>query len=172
MGYEIAGGLGAKMAHPERDVIVMVGDGSYLMMNSEIATSVMLDQKLIIIVLDNRGYGCINRLQQACGGAPFNNMLEDCLQGPQGAPRIDFAAHARALGALAENVQSIAGLEAALQKARASDRTYLICIDTDATRTTADGGCWWEVAVPEVSTRPQVQQARADYEQQRQSQSV
>ncbi|MBB3212362.1 3D-(3,5/4)-trihydroxycyclohexane-1,2-dione acylhydrolase (decyclizing) [Herbaspirillum sp. Sphag1AN] len=172
MGYEIAGGLGAKMAHPERDVIVMVGDGSYLMMNSEIATSVMLDQKLIIIVLDNRGYGCINRLQQACGGAPFNNMLEDCLQGPLGAPQIDFAAHARALGALAENVKTIAGLEAALQKARAADRTYLICIDTDATRTTADGGCWWEVAVPEVSTRPQVQQARADYEQQRQSQSV
>ena len=150
----------------------MVGDGSYLMMNSEIATSVMLGHKLIIVVLDNRGYGCINRLQQACGGAPFNNMLEDCLQGPQGAPQIDFAAHARALGAYGENVKTIAELEAALQKARAADRTYLICIDTDATRTTADGGCWWEVAVPEVSSRPQVQQARANYDQQRQSQSV
>ena len=75
MGYEIAGGLGVKMARPDREVIVMVGDGSYLMLNNEIATSVMLDKKLIIVLLDNRGYGCINRLQQHCGGAPFNNML-------------------------------------------------------------------------------------------------
>jgi hypothetical protein len=101
MGYEIAGGLGAKLARPEREVIVMVGDGSYLMMNSEIATSVMLGAKLIVVVLDNRGYGCINRLQQACGGAPFNNLLDDCVQGPEGAPDIDFAMHARALGAQA-----------------------------------------------------------------------
>jgi 3D-(3,5/4)-trihydroxycyclohexane-1,2-dione acylhydrolase (decyclizing) len=172
MGYEIAGALGVKLAQPERDVIVMVGDGSYLMMNSEIATSVMLGKKLIIVVLDNRGYGCINRLQQACGGAPFNNMLEDCLQGPQGAPAIDFAGHARSLGALAENVKTIAQLEAALQRARAADRTYLVCIDTDPTRTTDDGGCWWEVAVPEVSERPQVQAARAEYEQARHSQKV
>jgi len=172
MGYEIAGALGVKLAQPDRDVIVMVGDGSYLMMNSEIATSVMLDKKLIIVVLDNRGYGCINRLQQACGGAPFNNMLEDCLQGPQGAPAIDFAAHARSLGALAENVKTIAQLEAALQRARAADRTYLVCIDTDPARTTEDGGCWWEVAVPEVSERPQVQAARAEYEQARRSQKV
>lgn len=172
MGYEIAGALGVKLAQPDRDVIVMVGDGSYLMMNSEIATSVMLDKKLIIVVLDNRGYGCINRLQQVCGGAPFNNMLEDCLQGPQGAPAIDFAAHARSLGALAENVKTIAQLEAALQRARAADRTYLVCIDTDPARTTEDGGCWWEVAVPEVSERPQVQAARAEYEQARHSQKV
>jgi len=172
MGYEIAGGLGVKLAYPEREVVVMVGDGSYLMMNSEIATSVMLGSKLIIVLLDNRGYGCINRLQQACGGVPFNNMLADCLQAEQGAPQIDFAAHARALGAEAEHVKTIAELEAALQRARAATRTYLICIDTDATRTTADGGCWWEVAVPQVSPRPAVQQARAAYEQQRQLQSV
>ncbi|SFI10141.1 3D-(3,5/4)-trihydroxycyclohexane-1,2-dione hydrolase [Collimonas sp. OK307] len=172
MGYEIAGGLGVKLAQPDRDVIVMVGDGSYLMMNSEIATSVMLDKKLIIVVLDNRGYGCINRLQQACGGAPFNNMLEDCLQGQHGAPAIDFAAHAKSLGALAENVKTIAQLEAALQRARAADRTYLVCIDTDPTRTTEEGGCWWEVAVPEVSQRQQVQTARAEYEQARHSQKV
>ncbi|PFH12552.1 3D-(3,5/4)-trihydroxycyclohexane-1,2-dione acylhydrolase (decyclizing) [Collimonas sp. PA-H2] len=172
MGYEIAGGLGVKLAQPDRDVIVMVGDGSYLMMNSEIATSVMLDRKLIIVVLDNRGYGCINRLQQACGGAPFNNMLEDCLQGPLGAPVIDFAAHARSLGAQAENVKTIAQLEAAMQRARAADRTYLVCIDTDPTRTTEEGGCWWEVAVPEVSQRQQVQAARAEYEQARQRQKV
>ncbi|CAG9230717.1 3D-(3,5/4)-trihydroxycyclohexane-1,2-dione hydrolase [Paraburkholderia sabiae] len=164
MGYEIAGGLGAKLARPEREVIVMVGDGSYLMMNSEIATSVMLGAKLIVVVLDNRGYGCINRLQQACGGAPFNNMFDDCVQGTPGAPQIDFAAHARAMGAQAEHVANVQELEAAMQRARASDRTYLICIDTDAARTTDEGGWWWEVAVPEVSPREGVRSARADYE--------
>ena len=164
MGYEIAGGLGVKMAEPDREVIVMVGDGSYLMMNSEIATSVMLDAKLIIVLLDNRGYGCINRLQQATGSAPFNNMFEHCLQGPHGAPPIDFAAHARALGAIAEHVADIAGLEAALERARAADRTYLISIDTDHTRTTEEGGVWWDVAVPEVSTREAVRDARSGYD--------
>ena len=104
MGYEIAGGLGVKMARPDREIIVMVGDGSYLMLNNEIATSVMLDKKLIIVLLDNRGYGCINRLQQSCGGKPFNNMLEDCLQFGEGAPKIDFAANAASLGALSEKV--------------------------------------------------------------------
>ncbi|MDR6419585.1 3D-(3,5/4)-trihydroxycyclohexane-1,2-dione acylhydrolase (decyclizing) [Paraburkholderia phenoliruptrix] len=166
MGYEIAGGLGAKLARPEREVIVMVGDGSYLMMNSEIATSVMLGAKLIVVVLDNRGYGCINRLQQACGGAPFNNLLEDCMQGPLGAPRIDFAAHARALGAYAEHAANIGELEAALQRARAADRTYVISIDTDPARTTTEGGWWWEVAVPEVSPRASVRDARAHYDAQ------
>jgi len=165
MGYEIAGGLGVKMAKPDAEVIVMVGDGSYLMMNSEIATSIMLGKKLIIVVLDNRGYGCINRLQQEVGSAPFNNMFDDCLQGEYGAPQIDFAMHARSLGAHAENVKTIPELEQALQRARAADRTYLICIDTDPTRTTSEGGCWWEVAVPEVSEREQVREARTLYEQ-------
>jgi 3D-(3,5/4)-trihydroxycyclohexane-1,2-dione acylhydrolase (decyclizing) len=163
MGYEIAGGLGAKLARPDREVIVMLGDGSYLMMNSEIATSVMLGAKLIIVVIDNRGYGCINRLQQACGGAPFNNLFDDCAQGPLGAPRIDFASHARSLGAQAEHVANIAELEAAMQRARASTRTYLISIDTDPARTTEDGGWWWEVAVPEVSSRAAVREARERY---------
>jgi 3D-(3,5/4)-trihydroxycyclohexane-1,2-dione acylhydrolase (decyclizing) len=147
-------------------VIVMVGDGSYLMMNSEIATSVMLGAKLIVVVLDNRGYGCINRLQQACGGAPFNNLLEDSMQGPLGAPHIDFAVHARALGARAEHVANVAELEAALQRARSADRTYVISIDTDPARTTSDGGWWWEVAVPEVSPRASVRDARANYDAQ------
>ena len=164
MGYEVAGGLGVKMARPDKEVVVMVGDGSYLMMNSELATSVMLGKKLIVVLQDNRGYGCINRLQQACGGAPFNNMLTDCLTGPQGLPDIDFAKHAESLGAIAEHVPNIAGLEAALARARAADRSYLIVIDTDDTRTTSEGGYWWEVAVPEVSERPQVQAARAAYE--------
>ena len=94
MGYEIAGGIGVKMALPDREVMVVVGDGSYLMMNSEIATSVMLGQKLIIVVLDNRGFGCINRLQQATGGAPFNNLLRDARH--EALPDVDFVAHARA----------------------------------------------------------------------------
>ena len=164
MGYEIAGGLGVKMARPDREVVVLVGDGSYLMMNSEIATSLMLDLKLTIVVLDNRGFGCINRLQQACGGAPFNNLLADCLQGPDGPPAIDFAAHARSLGAEAVHVNSIPKLEAALVRARAAKRTSVVVIDTDPRRTIDAGGWWWEVAVPEVSERPEVRMARADYE--------
>jgi 3D-(3,5/4)-trihydroxycyclohexane-1,2-dione acylhydrolase (decyclizing) len=164
MGYEIAGGLGVKMAIPDREVIVIVGDGSYLMLNSELATSVLLDQKLVVVVLDNHGYGCINRLQQACGGAPFNNLFADSVQGGSGAPRIDFAAHAASLGALSENVKTIPELEAALTRARAADRTYVVCIETDPNRTTEEGGCWWEVAVPEVSDRDEVRKARAAYE--------
>ena len=164
MGYEIAGGLGVKMAMPDREVIVIVGDGSYLMLNSEIATSVMLDQKLVIVVLDNHGYGCINRLQQACGGAPFNNLFADAVQGGSGAPMIDFAAHAASLGALSENVTTIPELEAALRRARAAERTYVVCIETDPNRTTEEGGWWWEVAVPEVSDRESVRKARAAYE--------
>ena len=170
MGYEIAGGLGVKLARPEREVFVLVGDGSYLMMNSEIATSVMLGLKLIVVVLDNRGYGCINRLQQACGTPPFNNLLADCKQGPLGAPVIDFAAHARALGAHAVHVDDIAQLQTALQQARASDRTFTIVIDTDPARTTQDGGWWWEVAIPEVSERSAVHAARAAYEAGKQQQ--
>jgi 3D-(3,5/4)-trihydroxycyclohexane-1,2-dione acylhydrolase (decyclizing) len=164
MGYEIAGGLGVKLARPDREVIVMVGDGSYLMMNSELATSVMLDAKLIVVLLDNRGYACINRLQQACGGAPFNNLISDCRQGPHGAPDIDFAMHAKSMGAIAEHVSDLEELEAAMRRARAADRTYLICIDTDPSRPTNEGGWWWEVAVPEVSNREAVRGARSNYE--------
>jgi 3D-(3,5/4)-trihydroxycyclohexane-1,2-dione acylhydrolase (decyclizing) len=164
MGYEIAGGLGVKMARPDREVIIIVGDGSYLMLNSEIATSLLLDQKLVIVVLDNHGYGCINRLQQGCGGAPFNNLFSDSVQGKNGAPKIDFAAHAAAMGAHAENVKTIPQLEAALKRARAADRTYVVCIETDPDRTTEEGGWWWEVAVPEVSDRESVRKARATYE--------
>ena len=170
MGYEIAGGLGVKMARPDREVVVMVGDGSYLMMNSEIATSLMLGHKLTIVVLDNRGFGCINRLQQACGGAPFNNLLDDCVQGPDGAPAIDFAAHARSLGAHAVHVGSLAELEAALHHARSARQTSVVCIDTDPHRTVDAGGWWWEVAVPEVSSRAEVRDARANYDRQRQKQ--
>jgi len=163
MGYEIAGGLGVKMAEPDREVIVMVGDGSYLMMNSEIATSVMLGKRLTIVVLDNRGFGCINRLQQGTGGAPFNNLLADTAH--ETLPDIDFAAHAASLGARSEKVADIAALEAALEAARSADRTSVIVIDTDPAISTEAGGAWWDVAVPEVSERAEVRAARADYEE-------
>jgi 3D-(3,5/4)-trihydroxycyclohexane-1,2-dione acylhydrolase (decyclizing) len=162
MGYEIAGGLGVKLACPQREVIVMVGDGSYLMMNSEIATAVMLGVKLTIVVLDNRGFGCIDRLQRATGGASFNNLLEHTRHDTL--PAIDFAAHAASLGADATKVSGLSELEAALKKARAAERTAVIVIDTDPLASTAAGGHWWDVAVPEVSERAQVRTARAAYE--------
>jgi 3D-(3,5/4)-trihydroxycyclohexane-1,2-dione acylhydrolase (decyclizing) len=163
MGYEIAGGLGVKMADPARDVIVTVGDGSYLMLNSEIATSVMLGLKLTIVLLDNRGFGCINRLQASAGAAQFNNLLADTRH--EMLPQIDFAAHAASLGAISEKVDDIGGLEAAMGRAVDADRTYVIVIDTDPDRATEAGGAWWDVAVPEVSHRPAVVAARAAYEE-------
>jgi 3D-(3,5/4)-trihydroxycyclohexane-1,2-dione acylhydrolase (decyclizing) len=162
MGYEIAGGLGVKMAKPEEDVVVMVGDGSYLMANSEIATSIMLGLKLTIVVLDNRGYGCINRLQMATGGANFNNLLVDARH--EAMPDIDFAAHATAMGAIALKVASISELETMLAAAKSNPRTTVLVIDTDPLITTADGGHWWDVAVPAVSERPEVRAARLSYE--------
>jgi 3D-(3,5/4)-trihydroxycyclohexane-1,2-dione acylhydrolase (decyclizing) len=163
MGYEIAGALGVKMARPQAEVIAMVGDGSYMMMNSELATSVMLGRKLIVVVLDNRGYGCIQRLQLASGGTRFNNMLENCV--PEGGSdvHIDFAAHARSMGATAVHVASVAELKTAMRDARASATTQVIVIDTTHTRTTDDGGWWWEVAIPEISQRREVADARARY---------
>jgi 3D-(3,5/4)-trihydroxycyclohexane-1,2-dione acylhydrolase (decyclizing) len=163
MGYEIAGGLGVKMARPEQDVFVLVGDGSYLMLNSELATSVMLGQKLTVMVLDNRGYGCINRLQRATGGASFNNLF-DHVDHRADPALIDFAGHARALGAEAEKVASIGDLETALERARGSSKTSVIVIDTDPLITTEEGGHWWDVAVPEASERGEVRAARAAYE--------
>jgi 3D-(3,5/4)-trihydroxycyclohexane-1,2-dione acylhydrolase (decyclizing) len=165
MGYEIAGGLGVKLAEPDREVVVMVGDGSYLMLNSEIATSVMLGLKLVIVVLDNRGFGCINRLQRATGGAAFNNLLADSR--PAHATPIDFAAHAAALGAESEKVADVGALAVALERARAAFRTYVIVIDTDPHAATHAGGAWWDVAVPEVSERDSVRTARAEYETRR-----
>src|SRR3546814_7912327 len=120
MGYEIAGGLGVKMARPDQEVVVMVGDGSYLMLNSEIATSVMLGLKLTIVLLDNRGYGCITRLQATTGGAAFKNLLEHARH--ETLPDIDFAAHAASLGAISRKVSSITELESALSRAKANRR--------------------------------------------------
>lgn len=162
MGYEIAGALGTKMARRDQEVIVMVGDGSYMMMNSELATSVLLGQKLIIVVLDNRGYGCIERLQLNTGNPSFNNMLDDCVLEGGEASRIDFALHGAAMGADAVHVQDVVELKAAMVKARAAKRTQVLVIDTTHTRTTREGGCWWEVGIPEVSARPEVNKAYAE----------
>jgi 3D-(3,5/4)-trihydroxycyclohexane-1,2-dione acylhydrolase (decyclizing) len=168
MGYEIAGALGVKLAHPDRDVVVLVGDGSYLMMNSEIATSVMLGLKLTIVVLDNGGFGCIDRLQRATGGEAFNNLLADC-----GAPpAVDFRAHAASLGAIAEQVEGIVDLQAALGRALAALRTSVVVIGTDPHIATAAGGHWWDVSVPAVSSRPQVAAARTEYEANRAAQRL
>jgi 3D-(3,5/4)-trihydroxycyclohexane-1,2-dione acylhydrolase (decyclizing) len=166
MGYEIAGGLGAKLAHPQRQVCVMVGDGSYLMLNSEIATSVALGAKLVIVVLDNRGFGCIQRLQAATGGASFNNLLDD------EAPRVDFVAHARSLGAQAEKVQDLKGLSTAMERALRSRKTAVIVIDTDPQRGTAEGGAWWDVAVTQAPRSAAQKKARAAYERARRKQAL
>jgi 3D-(3,5/4)-trihydroxycyclohexane-1,2-dione acylhydrolase (decyclizing) len=165
MGYEIAGGLGVKMAQPHRDVFVLVGDGSYLMLNSELATSVALGYRLVVVVLNNCGFGCISRLQGATGGAAFKTMWEDSQQASM--PEIDFVAHAASLGAIAEKAGSIESLEQALQRARQSERSHVIVIDTDPAVTTAAGGAWWDVAVPEVSARCEVDAARAALSSQR-----
>jgi len=157
MGYEIAGGLGVKLASPEQEVYVLVGDGSYLMMNSEIATSVQLGQKLVIVVLDNGGFGCINRLQGATGGASFNNLFAD-------GTGVDFTAHAASLGAVARGAAGIAELERALLQAKHETRTTVIVIATDPVASTQAGGAWWDVAVPAVSARPEVGAARRAYE--------
>ncbi len=172
MGYEVAGGLGVKMARPDREVIVIVGDGSYLMLNNELATSVMLGLKIIVVLTDNFGYACINRLQQACGGAEFNNLYKDCLTGPHGVPKIDFELNARSLGANAETVKTIDELKAAMVRARASDKSYLISIVIDAPQCTPEGGTWWEVGIPEVSVRPAVVKAHQGLVEQKKRQRL
>jgi 3D-(3,5/4)-trihydroxycyclohexane-1,2-dione acylhydrolase (decyclizing) len=161
MGYEIAAGLGVALARPEGDAVVMVGDGSYLMMNSEIVSAVMLGVRLTIVVLDNSGYGCINRLQMATGGANFNNLFRDTKH--ETMPQVDFAAHAAAMGAKAKKVAGLAELEAGLRDSEGAGGVQVFVIDTDPLVTTDAGGHWWDVAVPEVSERPQVNAAREGY---------
>jgi 3D-(3,5/4)-trihydroxycyclohexane-1,2-dione acylhydrolase (decyclizing) len=168
MGYEIAGGLGIKMAEPHRDVVVMVGDGSYLMMNSELATAAMMGIKITVVITDNRGFGCINRLQMGTGGAEFNNLLDHAQH--TNPSHIDFVAHAASMGAQAEKAGSIAELEEALARARDAKGPFVVVIDTDPYPSTEAGGHWWDVAVPEVSERAEVRDARRNYEQKRQAQ--
>jgi len=169
MGYEIAGALGIKLADPARDVICMLGDGSYMMANSELATAAMMGIAFAVVITDNRGFGCINRLQMATGGAEFNNLYTHArIAAP---PRIDFAAHAASLGARAVKVGSVAEMEGALADRHGATGPLVIVIDTDPYPGTPHGGHWWDVAVPEVSDRPQVRAARAAYDTQRKAQS-
>lgn len=163
MGYEIAGAMGIKMARPQADVICMVGDGSYMMANSELATAVMMGVPFTVVITDNRGYGCINRLQKGTGGAGFNNLLDDSYH--VNPSHIDFTAHAAAMGAQAVKVATIAELEAALTAAKSAKIPQVIVIDTDPWPGTPEGGYWWDVGVPEVSVRAEVRDARAKYEE-------
>lgn len=163
MGYEIAGGLGVKLAAPEREVFVVVGDGSYMMMNSELASAVMLGVKIIVILLDNRGFGCINRLQKSTGNKPFNNLLDDCITAESGANYIDFAGHAKSMGAESEKVNGIQALEAAINRARKASSSYLIAIDTDPEISTENGDSWWDVPIPQVSTNDNIEKAQQNY---------
>jgi 3D-(3,5/4)-trihydroxycyclohexane-1,2-dione acylhydrolase (decyclizing) len=156
MGYEIAAGWGAAMADPTRTPIVMIGDGTYMMMNSDIYSSVLAGHKMIIIVCDNGGYAVINRLQNAKGGASFNNLIRDCrVKEPFS---VDFAKHAEAMGALTRHVESLADLGQALDWAKTTDRTTVITIVSDAF-TWTPGDAWWDVGVPQVSGRDEVVEA-------------
>jgi 3D-(3,5/4)-trihydroxycyclohexane-1,2-dione acylhydrolase (decyclizing) len=173
MGYEISGAWGAKLALPDREVISFVGDGSYLMMNSDLYSSVLSGHKLIVIVCDNGGYAVIHRLQTGQGGAPFNNLISNTRSvDPEREPiYVDFAAHARAMGCAAEEVTTIAELEAAFARARDSARTYVIALRTSPDDWT-EGGAFWEVGVPEVSDRDSIVAARAEIEEGKQAQRL
>ena len=176
MGYEIAGGWGARIAQmetePERDTIVFTGDGSYLMMNSDIYSSVLSGRKLIIIVCDNGGFAVINKLQNNTGNVSFNNLIADC--NIEGEPfAVDFATHARTMGAAAEEVHTIDELKQAFGRAQQSKKTYVISLKVDAFGGwTKEGHTWWEIGTPTVSKRPDVLQAHEDVEKGRKRQRV
>ncbi|HLE98869.1 MAG TPA: 3D-(3,5/4)-trihydroxycyclohexane-1,2-dione acylhydrolase (decyclizing) [Gaiellaceae bacterium] len=156
MGYEIAGAWGARMGRTEGEVVAFVGDGSYLMLNSELYSATLAGHKLIVILCDNGGYAVIHRLQVGEGGSPYGNMLEDVR--PDYAP-VDWVSHARSLGCYAEEAMDIAGLEEAFEQARACERTTVIVIRT-APHEWTPGGAFWEVGVPEVTARDDVSAAR------------
>jgi 3D-(3,5/4)-trihydroxycyclohexane-1,2-dione acylhydrolase (decyclizing) len=169
MGYEIGGGWGAAMALPERTVISFCGDGSYLMANSDVYSSVISGHPFILVLCDNGGYAVIDRLQRSKGSAPFNNMFEHVRSKER--VRVDFAGHAEAMGARAERVADIAELQAALARARKNDRTTVIVLRTDPDTWTG-GDAWWDVGVPEVSDREEVRVARGAHEAERKHQRV
>jgi 3D-(3,5/4)-trihydroxycyclohexane-1,2-dione acylhydrolase (decyclizing) len=160
MGYEIAAGWGAAMADPTRTPIVLVGDGTYMMMNSDIYSTVLTGHKLIVVLCDNGGYAVINRLQNFKGGASFNNLIRDCRVKEPFA--VDFAKHAESMGAATRRVESLADLAQAMDWAKTTDRTTVITIVSDAF-TWTPGDAWWDVGVPQVSERQAVLDA-ADYQ--------
>ena len=171
MGYEIAGGLGVKLADPSREVFVMVGDGSYLMMAQEIVTSVQEGIKLLIVLLDNRGYSSIGGLSKACGCGGFGTQYRYRRaesQALDGDPLpVDLAANAESLGAALFRATDRASLEEALARARKSKRTAVVAIQTDPDVRVPGYESWWDVPVAEVSTMEGVRQARRQYERDR-----
>ena len=163
MGYEVAAGIGVHMAAPDRPNVVFAGDGSYLMLNAELATAVMMGASMTLIITDNRGFGCINRLQAGTGGAAFNNLFVDSHHDVL--PEIDFVAHSAAMGARAQKAGSIAELEAMTAAAISREGVDVIVVDTDPGPSTEAGGTWWEVGVPEVSPRREVAAAYEGWRQ-------
>ncbi len=157
MGYEIAGGLGVKMADPDREVFVMVGDGSYLMMAQEIVTSVQEGHKLIVVLLDSSGYASIGGLSRSIGSGGFGTQFEYDVP-------IDLAANAESLGAAVFRANDRAEFDAALQSARAADRTAVIYARVDPLQGVPGYDSWWDVPVAEVSSQPAVQSARAAWQ--------
>jgi 3D-(3,5/4)-trihydroxycyclohexane-1,2-dione acylhydrolase (decyclizing) len=153
MGYEVAAGWGVKIARPDHESIVLVGDGSYLMQNADLYSSVLSGQKIIVVICDNAGYAVIDKLQRKVGNDSFNNLLVDCRRAGEAVPRVDFLQHAQAQGARGEKVTSIAALEAALVRARASDISYAIVIDIDPD-IWSSCDCWWDVGLPALSHSP------------------
>ena len=170
MGYEIAGGWGARIAQaqidPDQDTVVFTGDGSYLLMNSDIYSSVLTDKKLIILVLDNGGFAVINKLQNNTGNESFNNLIADTPTATRQVS-VDFEAHARAMGAEAETVE-MSGLAEAFKRAKASNKTYVICAKVDPYEGwTTEGHTWWEVGTPHVTDNPKVHAAHLEQEETR-----
>ncbi|RLJ40935.1 3D-(3,5/4)-trihydroxycyclohexane-1,2-dione hydrolase [Litoreibacter meonggei] len=168
MGYEIAGGWGARIAQsetePDKDTIVFTGDGSYLLMNSDIYSSVLTQKKMIVLVLDNGGFAVINKLQNNTGNESFNNLIADTPTATNQI-RVDFEAHAQALGAVAETVESPSGLPEAFARAKASDQTYVIVMKVDPYEGWTTGGhAWWEVGTPHISDSEKVTQSHKDWE--------
>jgi len=168
MGYEIAGAWGARIAQAERepgqDTITFCGDGSYMMLNSDIYSSVLSQKKMIVLVLDNGGFAVINKLQNNTGNESFNNLLEDCPTIPE-AFGVDFTAHAASMGATAEKVANPAELAEAFKRAKASDKTYVIVMDVDPYEGwTTEGHAWWEVGTPHITEDDSVREAHIEWE--------
>ena len=161
MGYEIPAGIGVYLAEPNRPNIIFAGDGSYMMMNSELATAVMMGVSTTVVVTDNRGFGCINRLQKSTGSEPFNNLFKDSFH--RDLPNIDYVAHARSMGANSEKANSLEELEILVKKCINSKDVNVIVIDTDPDQSTEAGGTWWDVAIPSVSPNKNINKAFNNY---------
>jgi 3D-(3,5/4)-trihydroxycyclohexane-1,2-dione acylhydrolase (decyclizing) len=173
MGYEIAGGLGVKMADPDREVYVMVGDGSYLMLAQEIATAVQEGLKLTIVILDNHGFASIGGLSESIGSGGFGTGYRyrtDSGQLDGDVLPIDYVANARSLGAHAVRATTRDELYEALRAARKQTRTVVIVVETDRDDRVGGYESWWDVPIAEVSAMESVRAARASYEQARKNQ--